>query len=184
MCHRICYAMEREPLASKLGGRVEADETYFRGRQKGHRGKPGPANNKKAVVSLVEREGDVRSHAVANVGNEHLHRILDDGIDPTATLVTDECRAYTIPGRNFAGHETIRHSSNEYVRGDAHTNTVEGYFAKLKRSLTGTYIHVSREHLHRYLAELDYRHITRKVSDRARIEQMFGQVAGKRWFYR
>ncbi len=139
MCHRVRKAMERQPLASKLNGTVEADETYFGGKQKGHRGHPGPGSNKAAVVSLVERDGEVRSHAVANVRNENLHRILLEQIDRGAKLMIDQYRGYVIPGRQFVSHETVNHARNEYVRGNVHTNTVEGYFSKLKRSLTGTY---------------------------------------------
>lgn len=101
MCHRIREAMRREPLASKLTGTVEADETYVGGRRKGQRGRPGRNSNKTPVVSLVQRDGDVRSEVVAKVTSKNLDRVLTEEIDPSATLVSDEWPGYTTPGRSF-----------------------------------------------------------------------------------
>jgi hypothetical protein len=91
---------------------------------------------------------------------------------------------YRPVGEGFASHEWVDHNRNEFVRGAAHTNTAESYFSQLKRSIDGTHHHVSKEHLHRYLAEFDYRYTTRQLTDSARLERMIGQAAGSRLTYR
>jgi len=81
--------------------------------------------------------------------------------------MTDASGVYTESGADFKSHETVDHSKSEYVRGLAHSNTVEGYFSQLKRSIDGTYHHVSEQHLHRYLSEFDYRYNNRRTADGA-----------------
>lgn len=173
MAHRIRYAMARPPLADKLQGVVEADETYIGGRAKGKRGRG--AANKTPVLSLVERDGEVRSQ---------MKEVLDEHVDPSAVLVTDEFPAYRKPGQAFARHEVVNHSEGEYVRLGAHTNTAENYFGQLKRSIDGTHHHVSAKHLDRYLAEFDFRYNTRKVKAGARTKQAIEQTTGKRLRYK
>jgi hypothetical protein len=98
--------------------------------------------------------------------------------------MTDSFPAYRPGGKKFASHETVDHGKKEYSRGRVHTNTVEGYFSQLKRSIDGTHHHVSERHLNRYLGEFDYRYGTRKVKDGERVEEAIRRVAGKRLTYR
>lgn len=184
MAHRIRYAMGRSPLVDKLNGVVEADETYVGGKEKGKRGRPGKDSNKTPVVSLVEREGEVRSQVMANVSGKNLKEVLTNHVEPEAQLMTDSFVAYNEAGKAFASHETVDHSKDEYVRGDVYTNTVEGYFSQLKRSIDGTHHHVSEQHLDRYLAEFDYRYNTRKMKDGERTVQAVQKAAGKRMRYK
>jgi len=93
-------------------------------------------------------------------------------------------RTYTEPGRDFASHEIVNHGAGEYVRGDVYTNTAEGYFSQLKRSIDGTHHHVSERHLGRYLGEFDFRYNTRKMKDGERTKQAIEQTAGRRLTYR
>ncbi len=182
LAHRIRYAMARSPLADRLTGTIEADEAYLGGRGK-RRGRPGADSPKTPVFSLVQRDGEVRSTVVANVTGATLGQILKENVDPSATLHTDEYAVYKQPGRGFAAHQTVTHKKGEYVRGDVTTNRVEGYFSQLKRSIDGTHHRVSREHLHRYLSEFDFRYNTRKVTDGERTTRMIQQSAGKRLTY-
>jgi hypothetical protein len=148
---------------------VEADETYFgnveermpsthrRGRPYTKGGKSGPGG-KRAVISLVERGGRVRSFHAAKADAQEVAEIVNDNIDRETRLHTDESKLYTRVGSKFAAHETVNHSAKEYARGDVTTNSVEGYFSIFKRGMRGVYQHCGEKHLHRYLAEYDFRY--------------------------
>lgn len=168
MAMRIREAMRQlDPdVFGSLGGEgkaVEADETFIGGREKNkHHNKRNARNiggmGKEAVFSLVERGGKVRSQHVPDVNANTLRPILAAQLDKSSYLMTDGEGQYRILGLMFAKHEAVNHGIGEYVRGDAHTNTVEGYFSILKRGIVGTYHHVSQQHLKRYLCEFDFRY--------------------------
>ena len=188
LCHRIRECMKESSSTEPLGGPekyVEADETFVGGKAKNRAyKKPAP---KKAVVSLVERSGRVRSRHVAEVNADNLKPILRGEIDKASDLRTDESGVYWKVGEEFASHKTVNHSAKEYVRGDAHTNTVEGFFSIFKRGIYGTYHHVSAAHLHRYLAEFDFRYSYRiklGYDDAMRAALALQGAAGKRLTYR
>lgn len=203
MEHRLREAMRSGELAPMggVGGVVEADETYFgrKAEQPTHRkdgapykgsksGKPvfGPAG-KRAVVALVERGGRVRTFHVEKADKRTVAAIVDENIARETVLYTDESPLYPEIGREFANHETVRHSADEYVRGPVHTNTVEGYFSIFKRGMKGVYQHCSEKHLHRYLAEFDFRYNRRSalgVSDSMRTVDVFRGGIRKRLKYR
>lgn len=188
MAHRIREAMRpHDDKQGPLGGQnkvVEADETYVGGKAKNaKKGKPVP--KKEAVFSLVERDGKVRSFHVPSVSRNTLRPILVSQIDRKSYLMTDEAGVYRSPGREFAGHGTVNHSIDEYVRGTFwHTNTIEGYFAILKRGITGVYQHVSQKHLKRYLGEFDFRYNERDLTDTERTIAALKGIEGKRMTYR
>src|SRR5665213_284362 len=179
-----------------LGGAnrvVEVDETYVGGKEankhankRQNRGR-GPVG-KEPVVTLVEREGKVRSFHVANVTSRTLKPILKDQIDTATHIMTDESAVYPPVTREFAGHSTVNHSIDEYVRdgGFSHTNTVGNYFSILKRGIIGTYHHVSPAHLKRYVGEFDFRYNHRTglgVSDAQRAVEALKGIEGKRLTY-
>jgi len=182
MAHRIRYAMAHENFDKPLEGTIEADETYVGGKAHGKRGRG--AANKTPVVSLVERGGKVRSRVVTNVNGKNIKEVLQGNVSPDATLMTDAFQVYTEPGKMFAAHEVVDHGKGEYVRGDAHTNTAEGFFSQFKRSLDGTHHHVSAKHLHRYASEFDFRYNSREMTDGERTVLAIEQTAGKRLQYR
>jgi transposase-like protein len=187
MAHRIREAMREidpEPMGGS-GKTVEADETYVGGKAKNRAYKAPPP--KEAVVSLVERGGKVRSHHISEVTAKTLRPILVDTIAKDTHFRTDESPVYYKIGEGFASHQTVNHSISEYVRGDAHTNTVEGYFSIFKRGIYGTYHHVSQAHLKRYLCEFDFRYnerIALGVDDTERAAKAIRGAAGKRLTYR
>jgi transposase-like protein len=161
MEHRLREAMrEGHFVMGGEGKTVEIDETYVGGKEANkHRNKRIRGANggigKEAVFSLVERGGSVRSHHVASVSVKNLGAILNEQLHAKTNVMSDGGGARV--GSMFANHQTVNHSIGEYVRGDVHTNTIEGYFSILKRGIMGTYHHVSPQHLKRYLAEFDFR---------------------------
>ena len=183
MCHRIRHAMKQGPMAPKMTGVVEADETYVGGK---HRpgSKNGRGTAKDPVFALVERGGEVRAHAIPRVTANNLRSHLMDNVDTAATLVTDECKSYTKLGRQFARHGIIRHSDKVYVKGDIHTNTIEGFFSLVKRGIYGNFHHTSKEHLQRYMDEFAFRYNHRKTEDGARRDAAVRATGGKRLTYK
>jgi len=186
----------RETKPDRLGGFnrvVEVDETYIGGKEankhasKRRKDGRGPVG-KEAAVALVERDGRMRSYHVPSVSAKTLGPILHEQIAAVTYLMTDDSTIYPKIGQYFAGHGSVNHSIEEYVRGGFwHTNTVENYFSILKRGITGTYHHVSPQHLKRYLAEFDFRYNERqalKVSDHERMDKSIGGIVGKRLTYR
>lgn len=193
MAMRIREAMNPADPAP-LGGEgkfVEADETYVGGKDKnkhahkrvGVRG----GSQKEAVVTLVERDGRARSFHVANVTAKTLRRVIVANTHRTSHLMTDGAALYPAVGREFAAHSSVNHVGGEYVRGSAHSNTVENYFSILKRGITGTFHRVSEAHLSRYLCEFDFRYSHRSglgVTDTMRAAECMRGVVGKRLTYR
>ena len=201
MSHRIRLAMAEGGLAP-LGGAdkvVEADETYIGKKDvlrpsdqrapgdtyKSKRGK-GSAG-KRTVVSLVERGASVRSFHIDRATRDGVSAIVLDNVAKASRLHTDESRMYSGMAKHFTAHQTVRHSVGEYVRGDVTTNTVEGFFGLFKRGMKGIYQHCAEKHLHRYLAEFDFRYNNRVklgVNDVNRADNALRGVVGKRLTYR
>jgi transposase-like protein len=184
MCHRLREAMKDD--GSPLGGPgkiVEADEAFVGGK-KGNRLSKKVAKAKK-VVSLIERGGGrARSFHVANIHANNVRSALVTNIDRSSTLMTDEARIYWSVGREFARHGHILHAYRQYAKGDVHSNSAENFFSILKRGVIGTYHHWSEAHMHRYLAEFDFRYSTRAISDRERSDKALLGSFGKRLTYR
>lgn len=195
MAHRIREAMAPLKNAGPLGGPgkiVEADTTYVGGKEANkHLSKRNSKKiggmGKQIVHTLVERDGSARSHHIANISGATLRPILVAQVSRKSTLMTDTAGGYMGVGKEFERHEMVDHGIGEYVRGDAHSNTVEGYFSILKRGITGVYHHVSEAHLKRYLAEFDFRYSYRiklGYNDAMRAENALKGIVGKRLMYR
>lgn len=205
MAHRIREAMKEDvSSAGPIGGEgktVEADETYIgkretprvsaqrKGRPFTKKGKGGGAQ-KRIVVGLVERGGKARMFHLNDATKETVRDVLVRNVDRSSTLYTDESRLYTETGREYDTHRTVKHSAKEYARreGDVvvHSNTIENVFSVFKRGMIGVYQHCGEAHLHRYLAEFDFRYNRRTalgVTDRERAEDAIRGAAGKRLTY-
>jgi transposase-like protein len=186
LCHRIRLAMTKEPLASKLGGAgeiVEADATYVGGKAGNNKHKGYKAKPKSVVLTLVERDGEVRAFPVPAERKGVLHPIMQANIDGAAHIMTDKSFAYPGLKKHFASHHAVNHSM-EYVRGIVHTNFAESFHSLLKRGIFGTFHHVSAKHLERYLKEFEFRWNSRKATDGARFAEAVKGVSGKRLTYR
>lgn len=188
MCHRIRYALKDVFPSDKPDGTVESDETYVGGRARG-KGR-GYVGNKTPVVALIERGGRVRSQTVPKVTGEELGRLLKEHVACTAHLNTDESPIYAKCGTDFASHDTVNHSVEDYAHRDeatgrlVTTNAAEGFFGNTKRSIGGTHHHVSAKHLPLYLSEIDHRYNTRGESDGTRAVQGIRKIEGKRLMLR
>jgi transposase-like protein len=182
MAHRIRYAMTGE-LPEKMSGIVEADETYVGGKRRNKH--LGPVADKFAVVSVLERGGNVNSRHVEKVTAKNLKVVLDDVCHADAHVMTD---TGVLKGMKDRKHSLVNHKADEYVRYDegvcVTTNSVEGYFSILKRGINGVYHHASRQHLHRYLGEFDFRFNGRKVTDGERAQNALTGIEGKRLMYK
>lgn len=188
MEHRLREAM-REKSPSKMGGGgkyVEVDETYII-KNKPRHGRKLSIFDMEKVITLVERDGSARSFHVNSVNSNTIRKILREQINSDSAIMTDEAPFYKKPvGEFFAGHGSVNHSIHEYVRGSAHTNTIEGFFSILKRGMNGVYQHCSKEHLKRYLAEYDFRYTYREklgYDDEQRAELLLKGIGGKRLMY-
>jgi transposase-like protein len=209
MMHRLREAMRVGGLLPPMGedgGAVEVDETFF-GRMKGvKKGRAGHAH-KNTVLSLLDRDtGQVRSFHVANTTADEIVPVVRANLSKEARLMTDQARVYQAVGTEFASHETVNHQEDQYVRywntvtdkigpngkpivetNVITTNTIESYFSVFKRGMRGTYQHCAEKHLHRYLAEFDFRHNNRTalgVNDGERATQLAKGIVGKRLTYR
>jgi transposase-like protein len=202
MFHRIREAMiDTTASSGPLGGEgkiVEADETYYGQVDNpskvrtdgtpylGSKSGRGPSN-KRAIVSLVERGGSVRSFHVKKATKASVREILVKNASRKSKLYTDESKLYTTTGEEFAKHATTNHARGEYARGEVHSNSVENYFSVFKRGMRGIYQHCGEAHLQRYLTEFDFRYNRRSavgVEDTERHNQLLRMVGGKRLTYR
>jgi hypothetical protein len=198
MAHRIREAM-RDGGLRLLGGDgkiVEADETYFGkaevlhvSKQRKGRAftKKGHLWNNRPIVALVERGGNVRTFHVAVADKATVGGIVMANVERETRLHKDESRLYGGMAAHFAAHETVKHSAGEYLRGDVYTNSAEGYFSIFKCGMKGVYQHCKEKHLHRYLAEYDFRYnhrIAVGFSDGDRAALAVKGAAGKRLTYR
>ena len=191
MCHRIREAMKPAKVGP-LGGEgkiVEADETYIGGketnkhvskRKKGNLGGKG----KQVIFALVERDGMSHSFHVAKISGKDLRPYIVENVNRKSSLMTDEGGQYYHVGKEFARHETVNHGADEYVRGDAYTNTAEGRFALMKRAVYGAHHSISEAHLPRYLTEWDFKWNTRKMKDGERAAFALRGAQGRRLTYR
>ena len=187
LAHRIREAMRSGDLApfGGDGGIVEVDETFI-GRIPGM-AKKQSYHHKMKVLALVDRTtGRSRSMVVDNVHPNTIMPLVRANIDHESYVMTDEAAQYRYVAEEFAGHGVTVHSRGEYGRGEVHTNTIEGYFSIFKRGMKGVYQHCGERHLHRYLAEFDFRYCNRAangVDDQDRSDEAMRGIVGKRLTY-
>jgi transposase-like protein len=188
LAHRLREAMAEGALNpfGLGGGAVESDETFLsRRRRKGDPSLHGQPKMK--VLTLIDREtGQAKSTVIQNLRQDTLLRIIDRNVSREARIMTDQAAYYRYAFGSYADHQTVDHSKEEYVRGEAHTNTCEGYFSLFKKGMKAVYQHCNEKHLHRYLAEFDFRYnhrVANGVNDVARMDAALKGARGKRLTY-
>jgi transposase-like protein len=187
LCHRIRETM-KPTGAAPIGGTnkvVESDETFIGGKAK-NRAYAKKEPKKHAVMTLVERDGESRSFHVANVKAKTLREKIVTTVSRKSHLMTDELASYEKVGKEFANHDTVTHSRDEYVRlgGFVHINTAECRFSLMKRAVFGTHHSISEAHLSRYLTEWDFKWNTRNITDGERAALALKGAEGRRLTYR
>jgi len=190
MFHRIREAMRTlkiEPMGGE-GKVIEADETYVGGKEgnKHKRKRAGVRGfqGKEAVLSMVERDGEVRSYHIGKTNTETVKPIVTALVHKRTVLCTDDAPVYLTVADHVAAHKVVNHSAGQYVCAQVHTNTIEGFFGIFKKGMTGVYQHCGKQHLQRYLNEFDFRYNERKISDLERTNVALAGIKGKRLTYR
>ena len=188
MAHRIRLAMRCEPMAGLLAGKVESDEVWVGGKPRKIAGKGAPkrGSTKTPVHTLVERDGRKRTRVMPSVTAKNLKKNIDALVDANAEMHTDDNASYDPLRDQFkGGHRVVNHSAYEYYRkiDGASINTAESSHALIKRGVYGTFHHISKKHMQRYLDEFDFRWDHRKTSDVERTHAALSQVEGKRLMY-
>lgn len=191
MMHRLREALRTGGLAP-MGGSgkfVEADETTIGKIETAPKGRMRDRGwaNKNVVLTLVERGGSARSFQISSTSIYAIAPIVRENVARESGLMTDEANQYKALGKEFASHGTTVHGEREYARGEIHSNTVENYYSIFKRGMRGVYQHCKEKHLHRYLAEYDFRYTHRAglgITDEMRAEIAAKGIVGKRLTYR
>ncbi len=166
--HKIREHMAAVDGEEPLSGVVEVDETYVGGHRPGRPGRG--AKGKTIVLGLIERDGDVVTKVVPDFAESTLQPVVEAHVEKGSTVYSDELPSYGGLDGKGCEHETVHHRSKEYVRGEVHTNTIEGYFSRLKNSIRGTHVHVSPKHLQKYAGEFEFRYNRRKQPRRMMTE--------------
>lgn len=186
MSHRIREAMRSGDLSPMGGGGtiVEVDETYigYKGKKQTRKGYA----HRNAVLTLVSREGEARSFHIDESNQQNILPIIRQNLAQEAKVITDDAGYYRNLDKEFL-HAFVNHSAGQYGRGEIHTNTIEGYFSIFKRGMKGVYQHCFDKHLHRYLAEFDFRYSNRAklgVDDTSRTLKALIGIKGKRLTYK
>jgi transposase-like protein len=186
LAHRIRYAMgPNNENTAKLKGIVEVDETFVGGKGEMRT----KVLRKTPVVALIERGGNMRTAVVSNVTVKNLRQVIDECVDKSAVINTDDSGVYRNQLKDFAGHDIVNHSAKQYVirkpdGGKAHVNTCEGFFSLFKRGVVGSWHHISREHTPKYAGEFAFRWNHRHATDGARLVKAVESTGGKRLTYR
>jgi transposase-like protein len=162
MAHQIREHMARSDHSGPLGGHIEVDETTVGGVRHGQPEKRGWGTDKAKILGMVERGGRLKTRVVPNVRRATLQNLIVTNVRRGSRISSDELRSYDKLKEQGFDHQTVRHGRKEFVRGDVHTNTLEGFWSRLKLSIRGTHVHVSKKHLWKYASEFSFRYNMRK----------------------
>ncbi|OIR00698.1 ISXO2-like transposase domain protein [mine drainage metagenome] len=173
MMHRIRKSLS-ETNPEMLDNTVEVDEVWIGGkmknkhvavRKKAHEDNISHSSNKVGVIGMLERQGNIKLQII----DRPLKQMVKENVSPDAVIITDSLNAYSGLNKQHKAHEVVSHINDEFVRGEFHTNSIEGFWSIMKRGIYGIYHQVSPEHLHRYCDEFSYRYNTRKMKDADRF---------------
>jgi transposase-like protein len=178
MLHRIRLTMSTGSFEKPLNGIVEIDETFIGGKNIGS-GKRGFPSDKSIALGIIQRNGNARIQTIPDVKGNTLKSAIRENVSPDSIVMTDNFTGYKGLKKEYKEHNVISHSTHKYVDGIIHTNTIEGFWSLLKRGIVGIYHHVSKEHLHRYCEEFEYRYNSRKLDDSARFGLLLSTCNGR-----
>jgi transposase-like protein len=170
--------MSTGSFVKPLDGIVEVDETFIGGKKRGY-GKRGFPTDKSIAFGIVQRDGEARIQTIPDVKGNTLKSAIRENVSPDSIVMTDNFSGYKGLDKEYKEHGVISHSTHKYVDGIIHTNTIEGFWSLLKRGIVGIYHHVSKEHLHRYCEEFEYRYNSRKLNDSARFGLLLSACNGR-----
>ena len=173
MAHEIRKWMAKVDGENPLDGGVEIDETMVGGYRPGKRGRG--AEGKTVVLGMLERGGEVITKVIPNVRKKTLQPIVKENVKKGSTVHTDELRSYNELDKAGYKHKTVNHGAEEFVKGDSHVNSIEGFWSRLKLSIRGTHVHVSGKHLWKYAKEFEYRY-NRRNQPQAIFRDMFASL--------
>ena len=179
MTQRIRYAMKTKSIFKPLLNTVEADETYIGGKKIRNSKRGRGAEHKTPVFGIIERQGKLFSTPVQDCKKKTLQAIINDKVDKNASIMTDEWLAYKGLNKSYKIHNIVNHSRKQYVNGNVHVNTIEGFWSLLKRGIIGIYHSVSSKHLHRYCNEFTYRYNTKELNDTNRFSLTLNNLEGR-----
>jgi transposase-like protein len=178
MLHRIRLTMSTGSFVKPLEGIVEVDETFIGGKNIGS-GKRGFPSDKSIALGIIQRDGNARIQTIPDVKGKTLKSAIRENVSPESIVMTDNFAGYKGLDKEYKEHNVISHSTHKYVDGIIHTNTIEGFWSLLKRGIVGIYHHVSKEHLHRYCEEFEYRYNSRKLNDSTRFGLLLSTCNGR-----
>jgi transposase-like protein len=178
MLHRIRYAIRTKSFDKPLSGIVEVDETFIGGKTHGQgRGYIQP--NKTVVFGMKQRDGEVRANTVKHADGKTLKPIIRENVSKDSIIMSDEFGGYKDLEKEFKDHQVVNHSKKEYARGIVNTNSIESFWALLKRGIVGIYHHVDKKHLDKYIDEFEFRYNTKHIHDAERFSSMLSCCEGR-----
>jgi len=182
MLHRLRHAAETKSFQAPLDGDVEVDETYVGGKAKNMHAKDRKTGNqyrnKATVIGVLQRDGELRAEHLPSSTKTNIQNTVRENVSTEARLITDRAQQYKSLSGEY-NHQSVNHTIGEYVRGDVHTNSIEGVWSLFKKQINGTHHWVSKKHLQAYVNEMTWRYNRRNQDEGERVNNLLKYVEGR-----